>query len=177
MTPTDEADLMFFQFRQQNVVEDRVLTVDVTVHQFADARQRLMRLQTIGAGLFAGERDLLLEASHANFEKFVEVAGEDQQKFQPLKQRVGLIQRLFQHADVELQLRELAMDVQAAVIQAGGGNRWRRRRFGHDRGWSWLQFRRGFDDLLDHRQSFFYGNFSEAFGIHGMFLGGLLLLS
>jgi hypothetical protein len=25
--------------------------------------------------------------------------------------------------------------------------------------------------------SLFYGNFSESFGIHGMFLGGLFLLS
>jgi hypothetical protein len=89
------------------------------VHQLADARQRLMRLQAVGTGLFTGEGDLLLQAGDADFEELVQVAGEDQQELQPLQQRVGLIQRLFQHADVELQLRQLAVDVQAAVIQAG----------------------------------------------------------
>src|SRR5471032_3068675 len=176
---TNEADLMFFQFRQQNVVEDRVLTVDVTVHQFADPRQRLVRLQAIGAGLFTGKGDLLLQAGHANLEELVQVAGEDQQKLQPLQQRIGLIQRLFQHADVELQLRELAMDVQAAVIQAGNGNRRRRRSrgLGHHRDGSWLHIRRGFVDLLHHGLGFLYCNFRESFGIHRMFLGGLFLLS
>ncbi|MNV09457.1 hypothetical protein D3C71_999470 [compost metagenome] len=169
---------MLLQLRQQNVVEDRVLTVDVTVYQFADARQRLMRLQTIGARLFTGEGDLLLQAGNANFEELVQVAGEDQQKLQPLQQWVGLVQRLLQHADVELQLRQLAVDVQAAVIQTGNGNRrCRHSGFGYHRGWSRLQLRRGFGDLLDHGLSVLYGNFSESFGIHHMFLGGLFLLS
>ncbi|MCY1182327.1 hypothetical protein D9M73_228850 [compost metagenome] len=70
------------------------------------------------------------------------------------------------------------MNVQAAVIQAGNGNR-RRCHGGFDdrRGRSWLQLRRGLVDLLHHRLSVFYGNFSEYFGIHRMFLGGLFLLS
>ncbi|AKA21689.1 hypothetical protein PCL1606_02340 [Pseudomonas chlororaphis] len=44
----------------------------------------------------------------------------------------------------------------------------------HGRG---FELRRRFDDLLDHGLSFFYGNFSESFGIHRVFLGGLFLLS
>jgi hypothetical protein len=164
---TDEAHLMLFQLRQQNVVEDRVLTVNMAVDQLADPRQRLMRLQTVGTGLFTGEGDLLLQAGDADFKEFIEVAGEDQQELQAFQQRIGLVQRLFQHADVELQLRELAVDVQAAVIQARNGNRRHRRsRFGRRRGWRRLQFRRGLGDLLDHRLSFFYCNFSESFGIH-----------
>ena len=178
VAPTDEAHLMLFQLGQQDVVKDRVLAVDVTVDQLADPRQRLMRLQAVSASLFAGEGNLLLQPGDADLEEFVEVAGEDQQELQPLQQRVGLVQRLFQHADVELQLRKLAVDVQAAVIQAGNGDRRHRRGgFGNRRGWRRFQFRRGFGDLLDHRLSFFYGNFSESFGIHGMFLGGLFLLS
>ena len=85
MPATDEAHLMLFQLRQQNVVENRVLAVDVTMHQLADARQRLMRLQTVGARLLAGKRDLLLEAGDTNFEELIEVAGENQQKLQPLQ--------------------------------------------------------------------------------------------
>ena len=104
------------------------------MHQLADAGQGLMRLQAIGTGLFTGEGDLFLQASHANFEELVQVAGEDQQKLQPLQQGVGLIQRLFQYADVELQLRQLAVDIQAAVIQARNRNRWRCRGGFGDRG-------------------------------------------
>lgn len=164
---TDEAHLVLFQLRQQNVVEDRVLTINVTVHQLADPRQRLMRLQAVSTGLFTGEGDLLLQTGDADLEKFVEVAGEDQQELQALQQRIGLVQRLFQHADIELQLRKLTVDVQAAVIQARYRNHWRRRdRFGDRRGWRRLQFRRGLGDLLDHRLSFFYCNFRESFGIH-----------
>ncbi|MNO27009.1 hypothetical protein D3C76_168750 [compost metagenome] len=158
---------MLFQLRQQDVVEDRVLTVNVTVNQLADPRQRLMRLQAVSTGLFTGEGNLLLQAGDANFKEFVKVAGENQQELQAFQQRIGLVQRLFQHADVELQLRKLTVDVQAAVIQARYRNHWcRRDRFSDRRGWRRLQFRRGLGDLLDHRLSFFYCNFRESFGIH-----------
>ncbi len=104
MAATNEADLMFFQLRQQNIVEDRVLAVHVAMHQLTDTRQGLMRLQTVGTGLFAGEGNLLLEAGDADLEELVQVAGENQQELEPLQQRIGLVQRLLQHADVELQL-------------------------------------------------------------------------
>src|SRR3546814_3146863 len=107
---------MFFQLGQQNVIENRVLAVHVTMDQLADPRQGLMGLQAVGTRLFSGKGDLLLQAGDANLEELVQVAGKDQQELEPLQQRVGLVQRLLQHADVELQLRQLAMNVQAAVI-------------------------------------------------------------
>ncbi|MNH06712.1 hypothetical protein D3C79_660880 [compost metagenome] len=125
----DEADLVLFQLRQQHVVEDRVLALYLGVHQFADTRQRLVRLQAIGAGLFTGEVDLLLQAGDANLKELVEVAGEDQQELEAFQQRVVLVQCLLQHPDIELQLREFAMNVQAAVVQARDGDG--RRRRGH----------------------------------------------
>ena len=120
---------MLGQRREQGVVEDGVLPLDLLVHQLTDPRQRLVRLQAVGAGLFAGEVDLLLQAGDADLEELVEVAGEDQQELQTFEQRIGLIQRLLQHPDIELQLRQFTVDVQAAVIQAG--NRSRRRSFHH----------------------------------------------
>lgn len=163
--------LVLFQLRQQDVVEDRVLPVNVAVDQLADARQGLVRLQAVGTGLFTGEGDLLLQPGDADLEKLIQVAGKDQQELQPLQQRVGLVQRLLQHADVELQLRQLPMDVQAAVIQVGNHNR-RGRRGLDDRRGSRLQRRRCLGNLLDHGLSIFYGNFGESFGIHRKFLGG-----
>ncbi|MNN37108.1 hypothetical protein D3C81_1510390 [compost metagenome] len=117
----DEADLVLLQLRQQHVVEDRVLALDLLVHQLADPRQHLLRLQAVGAGQLAGEGDLLLQPGDADLEELVEVAGEDQQELQALEQRGGLVERLLQDADIELQLRQLAVDVQAAVIQTGRG--------------------------------------------------------
>ncbi|MNZ27383.1 hypothetical protein D3C78_446010 [compost metagenome] len=114
-----------------------------------------MRLQAVGTGLFTSKVDLLLQARHADLEEFIEVAGEDQQELQALEQRVGLIQRLLQHADVELQLRQLAMNVQAAVVQARDGDG-RRGGSMHGRGGSGLycrlrglwQIRRGLHHLF-----------------------------
>ena len=133
VTPADEADLVLGQLRQQGLVEDPVLPRYLLVDQLADPRQGLVRQQAVGAGLLAGEGDLLLQAGDADLEEFVEVAREDEEELQPLQERVGLVQRLFEHADVELQLGELAMNVQAAVIHAGNHRRWRfhRDRFGH----------------------------------------------
>ncbi|VVN75115.1 hypothetical protein PS687_05804 [Pseudomonas fluorescens] len=171
VTATDEADLMFFQLRQQDIVEDRVLAVHMAVHQLADARQCLVRLQSVGTGLLTGESDLLFEAGDADLEELVQVAGENQQEFQAFQQRVGLIQRLFQHADVELQLRQLAVDIQAAVIQVGHQGHWRRRwHFGHHSRRGRFHLGRCLGDLFNHRVSVFYCNFGESFGIHRMFL-------
>ncbi len=117
VAPADEADLVLGQLRQQHIVEDAVLARHLLVHQLADAGQRLVRQQAIGTRLFAGEGDLLLQAGGTDLEELVEVAGEDQQEFQALEQRVGLVERLLQDTDVELQLRQLPVDVQAAVIQ------------------------------------------------------------
>ncbi len=125
---TNEADGVLFQLRQQHIVEDRVLALHLDVHQLTDTCQRLMRLQPIGAGQFAGEVDLFLQAGDANLEELVEVAGKDQQEFEALEQRVRFVQRLLQHTDVELQLGKFAMNVQAAVVQARDGNGRRRRR-------------------------------------------------
>ena len=143
----NEANLVLLQLRQQDIVEDRVLAIDVPMHQFADSRQRLMRLQTIGPGLFTGEGDLLLQARHADLEELVEVAGEDQQKLEPLEQRIGFIQCLLQHTDIELQLRQLAMDIQTAVVQPRHDDV-RRRRKG-------LARVRGFDDGFYDQRRFY----------------------
>ena len=158
---------MLFKLGQQDLVEDRVLAIDMAVHQLTDAGQRLVRLQAIGTGLFTGEGDLLLQARDTNFEKLIQVAGKDQQKFQAFKQRVGLVQRLLQHANIELQLRQLAMNIQAAVIKARHNNRRMRRRvrLGHG-GRGLLRYRRGFWNWLGNRLSFSGNDFCKSFGIH-----------
>ncbi|MNE21971.1 hypothetical protein D3C80_1151560 [compost metagenome] len=185
VTAANKADLVFLQLRQQHIVEDRVLTMDLAVHHFTDSRQRLVRLQAVSAGLLTGKGDLLLQARHTNFEELIQVAGEDQQELQPLQQRIVLIQRLFQHADIELQLGQLAVNVQAAVIQTrnsdGRGN-WRRgRRRRLDLGHRLRQrsrLRRRFEQLLRYRLGLLHVDITtEYFVIHLAFLKGVTALS
>ena len=81
-----------------------------------------MRVEDLGGRQAVGRRpgvaggDLLLEARHADLEELVEVAGEDGQEAGPLQQRVALVLRLVEDALVELQPRQLAVDVR----QRGG---------------------------------------------------------
>ena len=53
----------------------------------------------------------LLQAGDADLEELVEVAGGDAQEAQPLEQRQRLVERLREHALVELEQRQLAIDV------------------------------------------------------------------
>jgi hypothetical protein len=53
----------------------------------------------------------------ADLEEFVEVGAGDAQEAQSLQQRHALILRLRQHAEIELELRQFAVDVQRRVAQ------------------------------------------------------------
>src|SRR5262249_24845836 len=54
--------------------------------------------------------ELLLQARDANHEKLVEVGRKDRQKFQPFEQRLRRIERFIQHAAVELDPAEFAVE-------------------------------------------------------------------
>ena len=55
-------------------------------------------------------RDLLLDARHADLEKLVEIRAHDPEELHPLEQRLRRILRLLEHAAVELQPAQLAVD-------------------------------------------------------------------
>ena len=63
--------------------------------------------QAVRPGFGVAVFNLLHQPGHPHFEKFIEIAGADGEKFQPLEQRIAFILRLFQHAPVELQPRKL----------------------------------------------------------------------
>ena len=62
------------------------------------------------AGDLAG-LDLLAQTGDPDLEELVEVAGEDGQELDPLEQRVALVARLVQDARVEVEPRQLAVEV------------------------------------------------------------------
>ena len=61
--------------------------------------------------------DLLLERRDPDHEELVEVGPVDRDELEPLEQRVALVERLFEDAVVELQPRELAVDVQRRIVE------------------------------------------------------------
>src|SRR5690606_13413685 len=117
LATAQKADLLPGQFGQEYGMENAVLAGHLLRREFADIGQYLKRLQAIRAGVLTGAGDLLLESGHADFEELVQIAGEDQQELQAFQQRVGLVQRLFQHPDIELQLGQLPVDVEFRGIQ------------------------------------------------------------
>ena len=63
----------------------------------------------VGAGVAISLLDLLQEAGEANFDELVEIARGDGQEFHALEERIRGIARFFEHALVELQPREVAI--------------------------------------------------------------------
>ncbi len=87
--------------------------------------QLLARQQAVGRRGGQAQLELLLQPGDAHHEKLIHVAMEDGQKLDPLQQRVlGL--RLVQHAAVELDITEFAVDVEAGIAQVNGRRGWRR---------------------------------------------------
>ncbi len=114
---TDDADAELGQLRQDAFVEYRVLPLDLPMCDLADLGQHAAWRHAVLADQLMIQRDLALQPGHPNLEELVHVAREDQQELQPFQQRRALVQRLVQHADIELQLRQLAVDIQPAVVK------------------------------------------------------------
>jgi len=80
------------------------------------ARRRIDLFELLGRRQAVGRDDahplahLTLQARHAGHEELVQVVGRDGQEAHPLQQGVALVRRLFQHATVEGQPRQLAVD-------------------------------------------------------------------
>ena len=78
-------------------------------HELPDLRSRLAGLP--GAALFAPDEALLAaEAGNTHHEELVEVRRRDRQEAQPLEQRMANVLGLVEHARVEREPRQLAID-------------------------------------------------------------------
>ena len=106
----DEADSLGSELGQDLVVEQRVLFVDQRVRLVADQRVGGTRRQAVGGDRDRVELELLLEPGDTDLEELVEIAAHDAQETQPLEQRRMRILGLRQHAAVERQDAELAVE-------------------------------------------------------------------
>jgi hypothetical protein len=68
-------------------------------------------------------RRLLLEAGHAHLEELVEVAAEDREELESLEQGSARVERFVQHTAIELEPRELAVQIQRGVPKIDRGRR------------------------------------------------------
>ena len=74
----------------------------------------------IDAELVNAGADLLLEAADPLHEELVHIPGGDGQKLDALQQPVPPVPRLVQHAEIELQPSELAIEVKLGIAQERG---------------------------------------------------------
>jgi hypothetical protein len=86
----------------------------------ADLGQRLLGLNAVGAGDFVPERNWLFRPATRISKNSSMLLEKISRNFSRSIKRRALIQRLFQHAIVELQLRQLAMDVIRLVVDVDG---------------------------------------------------------
>ena len=91
------------------------------VNAFSDSRELLADGHPVRSNLVHLARDLLLEPGHANHEELVEIARHDRVELQPLEQRHGLVVGLGQDSSIELEPRELAIEIECARTKI----RWR----------------------------------------------------
>src|ERR1043166_3638500 len=77
-----------------------------------DRPELVLRRHAVGSELAQVGGDLLPETSHPHLEEPLEVGAEDRKELDPLEERCPRVPGLVQHATVELEPGELAIDVE-----------------------------------------------------------------
>ena len=115
--PAQDLDVLLRQRRDDLVAEQRGLALHQCARRTPDLLEDLTRHQAGGRAHGHARRDPALQAGHPDHEELVEVRGEDLQVADPLEQRQGVVLGQLEHAGVEVQPRELA--VQEPVLDKG----------------------------------------------------------
>ena len=115
-----QADARIGQRRAQFLVEAAVLRLHQLCGAVVDATQQDRRCQPVRRRR-STELDRMPDRTAADLEELVEVGAADAQEAQALQQRHRWILRLRQHAEIEVQLRQLAVGVQRRVAQGEDG--------------------------------------------------------
>jgi hypothetical protein len=104
-----EPDAFLRERGQDLVVEEPVLRLDDALGARGHLAEHLQRREAVGARGARGELDLLLHAREPDLEELVQVRGDDAEEAQPLERRHRAVLGLGQHAAVELQRLQLAI--------------------------------------------------------------------
>ena len=117
-----EVNAVLAQRGQQLVVPELVLVLDHLQDFLPDRIEGLARAHAVGTGVVRLVLDLLLDAGHAHLEEFVQVGGDDAEEADALQQRLARVLRFFQHAAVEGQPAQLAVDEELGIGEVGRGH-------------------------------------------------------
>ena len=97
--------------RPPDLDEDRRMVGDERQDPLANGRDLFPRRPPVGGPSDGARLDLLAQARDADLEELVEIAGEDGQELDPLEQRITGVASLVEHARVELEPREFAVEI------------------------------------------------------------------
>ena len=105
-----EADALRLELGGDGFAPAAVLVLHHAANAGADLRQCLRGGEPIGTGLGGIRLVLLFQARNADLEKFIKVRADDAEELQPLEHGIRFVDRLVQHALVELEPTQLAVD-------------------------------------------------------------------
>ena len=106
-----EVNTGFCQGGEEGLVEQGVLVGDHLLNAFMDGEKGFAGAETVGSVGVAAVFQQLLEGSHADFKKLVEVGADDGEKLESLEKWLSGILRLLQNPLVEFQPTEFPVDV------------------------------------------------------------------
>ena len=86
-------------------------------HLAADRNQLRRRAHPVGRVFADAGLNLLGKTGNANHEELIQIRSEDGKELGALEQRVGIVERLFEHAALETEKAQLTVDVQLGVMQ------------------------------------------------------------
>ena len=126
---SDESDAGFTHRRDQLVVEHPILFRHERVRFFGDRAKHVAGAQIVGTRRGRVDGEAVLQTRHANLEELVEIRRRDAKELEPLEQRHARVHRLLQHAQIERELRQLAVDVVVRKFEIQRVHRGRRNCF------------------------------------------------
>jgi len=113
------ADVAILERGEQFLAQEFVSRVDQAADRGVDGIQRFHRAASVETRFLDAVLDLLQQARHTHHEELVDVGAEDRQKLDALEQRVATVASLFEHAPLELQVAELAIEIKGGVVKFG----------------------------------------------------------
>src|SRR6185437_15054917 len=115
----EQRDLALRERRQQDLVEATILLGHEAGGALVNGRELLLERQAIGRERARAQLEQLLEAGDPDLEELIEIARGDKEEAQPLEQRHRLVEGLREHAAVELEEGQLAVEVEAGRLEIG----------------------------------------------------------
>ena len=111
VVPAQDADALVLQLRADVVEEHPRVRVGDRLAASRDARQLLPRGEAVGAADGQARLVAALEPGDADHVELVEVRGEDREELGPLQQRLARVLGQREHAGVEVEPRQLAVEI------------------------------------------------------------------